>query len=138
GDRAPELGEAIFLRYGGYLKLAAEVSAGYQLAGTKSVSLGQIALSEKYDLSILGKIGLSAGIAGNFSILVKGVKDMKGWAQVIVRRHRTKDLKVAADVSVGFKNQLDNLPSTADEFLGATLGVNAKNFLNIFKKAQEL
>lgn len=137
GTRAPEAGEAIFLRYGGYLGLAAEVSAGYKLAGTKSFSLGQLALSEKYDLSILGKVGLSARVAGQFAILVTAA-DMPGWARVQVRRQRSKEMKVAADVDVTFKNELTNLPATANEFLGAVLGVNAKNFLNVFEKAVEL
>lgn len=137
-QRAPEPGEAIALRYGGYLRLAAEVSAGHRIAGTKAVSLGSMALSEKYDLSIVGRIGLSAGVAGNFSILVTGDDSLPGWARVQVRRHRAKDLKIAADVNVAFKNQLDNLPSTADEFLGAALGVNAKSFLNVFQRAREL
>ena len=137
GDRAPEPGEAISLRYGGYLKFAAEVSAGYQLAGSKGVSIGQLALSEKYDLSILGKVGLSAGVAGRYSILVTAA-DLPGWARVQVRRHRSKDLKIAADVTVDFKNELTNLPADAHEFLGAVLGTNAKNFLNVFDKALEL
>ena len=137
GGEAPEAGEAIALRYGGYLTFSAEVSAGYQLAGTKGVSIGQLALSEKYDLSILGKVGLSAGVAGRYSILVTAA-DLPGWARVQVRRHRSKDLKIAADVTVDFKNELTNLPADAHEFLGAVLGTNAKNFLNVFDKALEL
>ena len=136
GGRAPEAGEAIFLEYGGYLHLAAEVSAGYELAGTKSFSIGQLALSEKYDLSIIGKIGLSAGVAGRYSILVTG-DELPGWARVQVRRRNAKSLKIAADVNVALKHELD-LPADAKEFLGAVLGVNAKNFINVFKKAQEL
>lgn len=136
GGRAPEAGEAIFLEYGGYLHLAAEVSAGYQLAGTKSFSIGQLALSEKYDLSVIGKIGLSAGVAGRYSITVTG-DERPGWARVQVRRRSAKNLKIAADVNVAFKNELD-LPADAKDFLGAVLGVNAKNFINVFKKAEEL
>jgi len=136
GARAPEPGEAIALQYGGYLRLGAELSAGYRLAGTKSVAVGQLALSEKYDLSIVGKIGMSAGVAGRFSILVTA-GDRPGWCRVQVRRHRAKDFKVAADVNVGFKNELD-LPANPKEFLGAALGVNAKSFINIFAKAVEL
>src|SRR5262245_62018683 len=135
---APEPGEAISLRYGGYLRLAAEVSAGYKLAGTKSFSIGELALSEKYALSILGKIGLTAGIAGEFSINVTGVDDLAGWARVRVHRHKSKNIGIAADVDVGFKQKLDGLPPTANEFLGAALGVNAKNFLNVFEKVREL
>ena len=136
GARAPEPGEAIALQYGGYLRLGAELSAGYQLAGTKSVAIGQLALSEKYGLSIVGKIGMSAGVAGRFSILVTA-GDLPGWCRVQVRRHRAKDFKIAADVNVAFKNELD-LPANAKEFLGAALGVNAKSFINVFAKAVEL
>lgn len=135
GATAPEPGEAIALRYGGYLRLAADVSAGYKLAGTKSFALGDLALSEKYDLSILGKVGLSAGVAGRFSILVTA-GDQPGWARVVVRRHKSKDLKIAADVNVGLKHELQGLPGSAEEFLGAALGVNAKNFLNLLQRAQ--
>jgi hypothetical protein len=135
---APEPGEAISLTYGGYLRLAAEVSAGYTLAGTKSFSVGQLALSEKYALSVVGKIGLAAGIAGRFSILVTAADGLPGWARVQVRRHRAHDFKVAADVNVAAKNDLDGLPATANEFLGAVLGVNAKNFLNVLHRAAEL
>ncbi len=134
----PEAGEAISLRFGGYLRMAAEASAGYRLAGTRSTSLGHMALSEKYNLSVLGKIGLAAGIAGHFSVLVTAAPGLPGWARVQVHREHSGDFKVAADVNVGYKNQLDGLPSSADEFLGAVLGVNAKNFLNVLQKAHEL
>jgi len=135
---ALEAGEAISLKYGGYLKLAAEVSAGYQLAGTKSIGLGDMALSEKYNLSIIGKVGLTAGIAGQFSIVITGVEELAGWARVRVHRQKSNSFGIAADVQVGFKNELENLPSTANEFLGAVLGVNSKNFLNVFEKARDL
>lgn len=136
GTFAPEPGEAIALEYGGYLRLGAELSAGYQLAGTRSVAVGQLALSETFDLSIAGKIGMSAGVAGRFAILVTA-GDLPGWCRVQVRRQRARDFKVAADVNVAFKNELD-LPVNAKEFLGAALGVNAKSFINVFEKALEL
>ena len=138
GTKAPEEGEAIALRYGGYLNLSADVSAGYKLAGTKSISVADLALSEKYDLSIVGKLGLSASIAGLFSILVTADEKLAGWARVRVHRHRSNEFKVAGDINVGFRNTLEGLPGSADEFLGAVLGVNAKNFLNVFQKARAL
>ena len=52
-----------------------------------------------------------------------------------VKRHRSRDLKVAADVTVDFANALDGLPADAYEFLGAVLGVNGKSFLNVFCSA---
>ncbi|MCU1330673.1 MAG: hypothetical protein JWN34_6043 [Bryobacterales bacterium] len=138
GDAAPAPGESITLRYGGYLKLGAEASAGFRLSGSKSLSLGDMALSEKYDLSILGKIGLTAGVAGHFSIRVSADAALPGWARVCVHRHRASSLAVAADVKVGFNNNLTGLPANPREFLGAVLGVNAKSFLNVFGKAVEL
>ena len=137
GQTAPAPGEAIALQYGGYLRLSAAVSAGYQLAGTKDISIGQLALSETYDLSIIGKIGLKAGVAGRFSILVTA-GELDGWARVQVRRQRSRDLKVAADVAVDFKNELQDLPATANEFLGAALGVNGKSFLEVLRRVGEL
>ena len=133
----PEAGEAVSLRYGGYLRLGAEVAAGYELAGTKAFSVSQLALSERYRLSILGKVGLSAGIAGRFSILVTA-GDRPGWARVQVKRHRASDLKVAADVTVDFANELDGLPADPHEFLGAVLGVNGKSFLQVLQRVQDL
>jgi hypothetical protein len=138
GARAPQPGEAISLQFGGSLRLGAEVAAGYRLAGSKSVALSELVLSEKYDLSILGKVGLSAGVAGSYAILVTAADGMPGWARVRVSRRHARELKIAADVDVSFANRLDGLPDTAGEFLGAALGVNAKNFLNVFQKAQEL
>lgn len=136
GTRAPVPGEAIALEFGGYLRLGVEVPAGYQLAGTKSIALGQLALSERYDLSIVGKIGLSAGVAGRYSLLVTAGPE-PGWARVIVTRRSEHELRCAADVTVGFKNELD-LPGSAHEFIGAALGVNGKNFINLFTRALEL
>jgi hypothetical protein len=137
GSNAPETGEAIALRYGGKLQISADVSAGYNLKGTKSISLGEMALSEHYDLSILGKIGLSAGVAGDFSILVTRADKLDNWSRVKVHRNGISNFSVAADVTVGFTNSV-NLPDNADDFLGAVLGVNGKSVLNIFQKALEL
>jgi hypothetical protein len=137
-DGQPAPGEAVSLRFGGYLRVGVEASAGYRLLGTRSTSLGHMALSEKYGLAVLGKVGLSAGIAGQFSVLITAASGLPGWARVQVHREHSADYKVAADVNVGFKSQLDHLPPGADEFLGAVLGVNARNFLNVLQKADEL
>ncbi len=136
-DRALDAGEAISLRYGGYLNLSAEVSSGYRLQGTKSISLGSLALSEKYDFSVLGRIGLQAGIAGRFAILMTADEERPDWVRVRVTRHHAGSIGVAADVTVGAANGLTPLPGSADEFLGAVLGVNARNFLNVFQRALE-
>jgi hypothetical protein len=137
-DRAPEPGESIGLRYGGYLRLGAEASVGYELAGTKSIGLGELQLSERYGLSVLGRVGLAAGIAGRFSILVTGADGAPGWARVQVTRHRASDTRMAADVNVTFVNHLDGLPADANDFLGAVLGVNSRSFIHVLERAHEL
>ncbi|MGE3959634.1 MAG: hypothetical protein AB7H96_23160 [Vicinamibacterales bacterium] len=132
----PAPGEAYFLEYGGYLRLGAEASAGYRLSGTRSLSLGQIALSEQYGLSIAGRLRMAANVAGQFSVLVtRGDRD--GWARVQVHRRRTHELKVAADVHADIRNDLE-LPSSGREFLGALLGVNGKSYIALFGRALDL
>lgn len=137
-DRAPEPGESISLRYGGYLRLGAEASVGYTLAGTKSLSLGDLQLSERYGLSVLGRIGLAAGVAGRFAVTVTGAADLPGWARVQVNRHRSAESRIAADVNVTFINRLDGLPADANDFLGAVLGVNGRSFTHVLERAHEL
>lgn len=137
-DRAPESGESVCLRYGGYLRLGAEASIGYQLAGTKSVALGDLKLSERYGLSVLGRVGLAAGVAGRFSIMVTGDAGHPGWARVRVNRHRSADIRIAADVNVTFVNTLEGLPADANDFLGSVLGVNGRSFIHVLERAHEL
>lgn len=137
-DRAPEPGESICLRYGGYLRLGTEASIGYQLAGTRSVALGDLKLSERYGLSVLGRVGLAAGVAGRFSITVTGDANLPGWARVRVNRHRSADIRIAADVAVTFVNRLDGLPADANDFLGSVLGVNGRSFIHVLERAHEL
>jgi hypothetical protein len=53
---ALEAGEAISLKYGGYLKLAAELSAGYQLAGTKSIALERLPFLKSTISALLARL----------------------------------------------------------------------------------
>lgn len=128
--QAPLKGELYSLEMGGYLKLGVNASAGYSIKGTNDFTLPNLKLSESYDLSILGKLAVTSQIAGRFSVQVKaGAAD--GWANVQVFRKRTKDLQFAADVRVSASSKLGGLPQTGQEFLGALLGLNAKNWLNL-------
>jgi hypothetical protein len=127
--RPPAAGELLSLEYGGYLNLKAGVSAGYELKGTKSFRMSEIALAEHYALSIVGKLSLTGQVAGRFSINVMAGAD-PGWARVVVRRQRSRELQCAADVKVAADLKTDGLPATGKEFLGALLGVQGKNWLN--------
>ena len=139
---APSPGEVVRFEYSGYLKLGAELSVGYELKGAPSIDIGQLLLSEHYQLSIIGNLALGASVAGNFAVEVRSAADASGalmpdWARVIVRKKRASQFNIAADVSVDASSDLQGLPDTPNEFLGALLGVNAKNWLNMITQIEE-
>jgi hypothetical protein len=141
-DEPPKPGEVIAYEYGGYLKLGASASIGYELTGAPSFKIGQLQLSEKYSLSVVGSVGLNANIAGYFSVAASGVEYADGenpsWVRVVVHRKRSKELTLAADVNVGFNASPEKLPNSGKEFIGAALGVNAKNWLNMMDRVGQL
>ncbi len=47
-------------------------------------------------------------------------------------------IRVAADVTASVKFQEEGLPESADDFLGAVIGLNAKNWLNMFAQVRKL
>ena len=139
---APSPGEVVGFEYSGYLKLGAELSVGYELKGSPSIDIGQLLLSEHYQLSVIGNLALGASVAGNFAVEVRSAVDASGasmpdWARVIVRKKRASQFNIAADVSVDASSDLQGLPDTPNEFLGALLGVNAKNWLNMITQVGE-
>jgi hypothetical protein len=132
----PDSGELIAFEFGGYLKLGASASAGYELKGTKSFDVGQLQLSEYYDLSVTGKLSVNASLAGRFSVEVRAGSE-PGWASVTVRRKRTKDLQILADLNIGASLDTQGLPASGKEFLGALIGIRAKNWLNLIDSAAD-
>ncbi len=132
----PAAGEVIAFEYGGFLKFGVNAAAGYEIKGTKSFDVAELKLSEHYDLSVTGKLNLNASLAGRFSVEVRrGSRD--GWAQVVVRRKRTKELQFAADLTIGATLDTQGLPESGKEFLGALIGVRAKNWLNLIDSAAD-
>ncbi|ABF41054.1 hypothetical protein Acid345_2053 [Candidatus Koribacter versatilis Ellin345] len=132
----PAPGESIYYEFDGYVNLAADISAGYEMKGTHDFSIANLLLSEHYDFSILGKLGVQAAIAGRYSVEVTGVTDpdtgnpVADWARVVVQKKHSDTLSFAADINVGITSDTSGLPGTAKEFLGALLGTNAKSWLN--------
>ena len=126
----PAAGEVVSFEYGGTLKYSVGASAGYELKGTKSIKISELALSEHYALSVVGKLTISGQVSGRFSVDVsKGAQD--GFARVVVKRRRAREFGVAADVNASASLTTDGLPSSGKEFLGALLGVQGKNWLNL-------
>jgi hypothetical protein len=126
----PRAGELVSFEYGGVLKYSVGASAGYELKGTKSFKVSDIALSEHYALSVVGKLTLSGQIAGRFSVDVTA-GSAPGFARVVVKRRRLRELQIAADVKATADLRTEGLPASGKEFLGALLGVQAKNWLNL-------
>jgi len=126
----PDAGEVVSFEYGGALKYSVGASAGYEIKGTKSIKVSEIALSEHYALSVVGKLTISGQVSGRFSVDVsKGAET--GFARVVVKRRRAKELQIAADVNASASLTTDGLPASGKEFLGALLGVQGKNWLNV-------
>ena len=126
----PNPGDSVSFEFGGQLKYSLGASAGYELKGSHSVKVSEIALSEHYALSVVGKLTLSGEIAGRFSVDVTS-GSQPGFARVVVRRRRRKELQVAANVNVVAGLVTEGLQSSGKEFLGALLGVQAKSWLNL-------
>ncbi len=142
-DGPPAPGEVIKFEYGGYLNVGASLGVGYSVKGTPSIALGQLQLSEDYSLSVVGTLGLAAHVGGFFAIEMRGAIDAAGrvrpgWARIVVRKTRASEFSFAADVSVGVTSDLKGLPEAPNEFLGALLGVNVKNWLNLLEHVRTL
>jgi hypothetical protein len=132
---APPLpGEVVVFEYGGYLRFGASVSAGYEIKGTKSFEIRDLKLSERYALAVVGSLGASASLAGRYSIEVRAASD-PDWARVVVRRSRSEELSISADLKVNASLVSQGLPRSGKEFLGALIGTNAKNWLNLIDSA---
>ncbi len=128
--RPPAPGDLVSFEYGGLLNFKVGACAGYEIKGTKSLKISEIMLSEHYDLAVIGKLSFAGEVAGRFSVDVTAGSE-PGFARVVVRRRRQKELQFAADVNVKADLTTEGLPSSGKEFLGALLGVNGKNWLNL-------
>ncbi|HWS98947.1 MAG TPA: hypothetical protein VN256_01650 [Pyrinomonadaceae bacterium] len=129
--------ELISFEYGGYVNFKGSVGLGYELSGAPSFGIGDLQLSEKYKVSLMASLGLESRIAGQFKIEVRqGSED--GWARVVLSKSRSKFFAIAADVAVGADFEQEGLPESADDFLGAVLGLKAQNWLNLFQQAKDL
>jgi hypothetical protein len=126
----PAAGDVVSFEYGGELSFNVGASAGWEMKGTKSFKVSEILLSEHYALSVIGKLSLTGQVSGRFSVDVMA-GSAPGFARVIVRRRRQKVLEFAADVNAKADFQTQGLPSSGKEFLGALLGVQGKNWLNL-------
>jgi hypothetical protein len=137
------VGEVIAFDFGGYLKFGASLSVGYEMKGAPDFSIGQLQLSEHYQYSVAGTLGINAQLAGQFSVEARAAVDdhqlpKPNWIRVMVQKKRSTSFQIAADAGVTATSDLQGLPDSADEFLGALLGTRVKNWLNMIAKIREL
>jgi hypothetical protein len=130
---APQPGEVTVLEYGGYLSLGGSLSLGYEISGCPSQQLKDLNISEYYKLGLSGKLDFLSKVAGRFRIEV-GQGSRPGWARVKLRKSKDKNFQIAADVSMGGELSIQGFSDSADDFLGALLGLKAQNWLNLFDK----
>lgn len=129
---APLTGDQVIVfEYGGYLNFQAGVNFGYELSGAPSFAVGDLALSQKYDFSLLAKLTLGAKLLGHFKVIVRPGEDA-GWARVTIRKSRAKSFSVGAVVDAAAKIETGGWPENANELLASILGLKSKNWLNLF------
>jgi hypothetical protein len=129
---APEPGEALITRFGGYLKLKAGMNWGYQMTGSRSIEFNQLNLDLDYALRAMAAVSIGYSLAGDFSVEARrGAED--GWARFVVRKSRDSQFDFAADFGLDGGVELKGLPQSADEFLTRLIGADAKTVLDYFQ-----
>lgn len=133
--QAPEPGEVLRLRYGGYLGLSAQLTWGYSLTGSRSVEIRDLKADLESSLSLAASVGAQYRLAGEFEILVRrGSK--AGWARYTVRKARDSQFQFAADLGLEAEFGLTGLPRSADDFLAKVAGADAVTILDKLAEAR--
>ncbi len=134
-DQAGELpadGELLVLGYGGYLKLSAGLSWGYQITGTRSIDVPRMPLDLEYQFRAMAAVNFSYQVAGDYQIEAR--KSRAGWVRFAVRKSRDSETTLAADFGITADYNLKGLPESADEFLSKVFGAHADRILDLFHK----
>lgn len=129
--------EVIAFDYGGYVRFKAGLGFGYEISGSSSFEINQLQFAEKYAFTLMATLGLESSVAGNFRIEVRP-GSQPGWAQIVLRKRRSKSFAIAADVTAKATFEQEGLPENADDFLSAVIGLKSKNWLNLFNQVHEL
>ena len=123
-------------RYNGFLELSAGLSWGYQLTGHHGIDFRDLHAAVEYDLRLKAAVDVGYTLAGEFSIETRR-GHASDWVRVIVRKKKETEFSAAASFTVTGKISTKNIPNTADEFLIAVLGADAKSALALFGKIRK-
>lgn len=129
--------EVIAVTRSGYLNLSSTISWGYNMAGVKSESVGDLDLAFNYAVQAAATAELGYKLAGDHTIeLRRGAQD--GWLRIQARKSRDATFDFAADFGLNATLNTTGLPATADEFLSALFGNDVRSILSYAQQAQEL
>ena len=135
-DEIPEEGEIVVTSYGGYLGVTSAVNWGYSLTGTRSFAVRDLKLELDYALRVAAAASFSYRLAGEFSI-----ESRRGhhpdWLRIVARKSRHAEHNFAADFGFTGTADLDGLPQSADDFLIALFGADARTALGYFARAEQ-
>ena len=127
-DHALARDEALLWELGGALTFGVKASAGYEMATLRRSSVGGLKLEENFGFRALGSLSFQTQLAGRYRIEIRGIGDNK--MVVTLRKSDRRAYAIAAEIGVDLKTHIDGLPQHANDFLGALLGVRAKNWFD--------
>ncbi|MEO8592664.1 MAG: hypothetical protein ABI759_05045 [Candidatus Solibacter sp.] len=137
-DHANELpaeGELLMLGYGGYLKLNAGVTWGYEIKGSKTLDVPKMPLDLDYQFRAMAAVNFGYRLAGEYQIEARRAR--ADWVRFTVRKSRDSQTTLAADFGVTAQYEMKGLPDSADEFLSKVFGAHADRILELFHQGQK-
>lgn len=129
----PAPGEVLCFDYNGFLDLSAGLNWGYQLSGTHDIDFNNLHAAVDYNLRLKAAISAGYQLGGEYSIEVSQ-GHATDWVRAVVRKKRNSEFDFAASFNLDASIKVTGLPSSADDFLGALLGTDAKSALALFDK----
>jgi hypothetical protein len=115
--------------------LNAGLSWGYQLTGHEGITYNELNASIEYALRLKASVNFAYKLAGNFEISARPGSS-PGWVWLTVKKSKNHEFEAAVGFQANAQVQVSNLPQSADEFLSALLGADAKHALDLFQKVR--
>ena len=133
----PEAGEIVQFSYNGFLELGAALNWGYALNGSEGFKVKDIQASIEYAFKAKASVSVNYRLAGEFAVSVLA-GTTPGFVRVVLHKRRDAKFSAAAGFQFDGRGQLQGLPETPNEFLGAFLGTDVQSALALFDKTVEL
>ena len=133
----PDAGEIVQFSYNGFVELGAALNWGYALNGSEGFKVKDIQASIEYAFKAKASASVNYRLAGEFAVSVLA-GTTPGFVRVVLHKRRDAKFSAAAGFQFDGRGQLQGLPETPNEFLGAFLGTDVQSALVLFDKTVEL